>query len=47
MWGILNRLSKRSDETLFMDVDLEDLFKQIQTFFDDEEDYIQRGVPLK
>ena len=47
MWGILNRLSKRSDETLFMDVDLEDLFKQIQTFFDDEEDYIQHGVPFK
>ena len=47
MWGILNKLSKRSDETLFMDVDLEDLFKQIQTFFDDEEDYIQHGVPFK
>jgi len=47
MWGILNRLSKRSDETLFMDVDLEELFKQIQTFFDDEEDYIQHGVPFK
>ena len=47
MWGILNRLSKRSDKTLFMDVDLDDIFKQIQTFFDDEEDYIQHGVPFK
>ena len=47
MWGILNRLSKRSDKTLFMDVDLDDLFKQIQTFFDDEDDYIEHGVPFK
>ena len=47
MWGVLCKLSKRSDKTLFMDVDLEEIFQQIQTFFDDEEDYVEHGVPFK
>lgn len=47
MWGILSKIAKRSNKTLFLDIDLEDLFSQIQTFFDDEEDYVQHGVPFK
>ena len=47
MWGILSKIAKRSDKTLFLDIDLEELFTQIQTFFDDEEDYVQHGVPFK
>ena len=47
MWGILCKLSKRSDKTLFMDVDLEEIFQNIQTFFDDEDDYVEHGVPFK
>jgi chaperone BCS1 len=47
MWGILSKIAKRSNKTLFLDIDLEDLFAQIQTFFDDEEDYVQHGVPFK
>lgn len=47
MWGVLSKIAKRSDKTLFLDIDLDDLFKQIQTFFDDEEDYVQHGVPFK
>ena len=47
MWGVLCKLSKRSDKTLFMDVDLEEIFQNIQTFFDDEEDYVEHGVPFK
>jgi len=46
-WGLLSKISKRSDKTLFMDIDLNDLFTQIQTFFDDEQDYLQHGVPFK
>jgi mitochondrial chaperone BCS1 len=47
MWGILSKIAKRSDKTLFLDIDLDELFNHIQTFFDDEDDYIQHGVPFK
>jgi len=47
MWGLLSKISKRSDKTLFMDIDLNDLFQQIHTFFNDEQDYLEHGVPFK
>ena len=47
MWGILSKIAKRSDKTLFLDIDLNELFSQIQTFFDDEDDYVHHGVPFK
>jgi len=47
MWGLLSKISKRSDKTLFMDIDLNDLFTEIQTFFNDEQDYLEHGVPFK
>lgn len=46
-WGILSKLAKRPTDTLFMDVDLNNILKDIQTFFNDEEDYIKHGVPFK
>ena len=46
-WGILSKIAKRSNKTLFLDIDLDELFSHIQTFFDDEDDYIQHGVPFK
>ena len=46
-WTILNRINKRSDKTLFMDIDIEGLFKEIQDFFDEEEDYVLHGIPFK
>tara|TARA_Y100000813_G_C24130778_1_gene337426 strand:- start:125 stop:1231 length:1107 start_codon:yes stop_codon:yes gene_type:complete len=47
VWGILSKIAKRSDKTLFLDIELDDLFKQIQLFFDDEDDYVEHGVPFK
>jgi len=47
VWGLLSKIAKRSDKTLFLDVDLEDIFNNIQTFFDDEADYVEHGVPFK
>ena len=46
-WGLLNRINKRSDETLFMDIDIKSLFLEIQDFFNDEDDYIKHGIPFK
>ena len=43
--GYFNRLSKRSDETLFMD-DLEELLNKFKHFLW-WRDYIQHGVPFK
>jgi len=46
-WSLLNRINKRSDDTLFMDIDIKSLFSEIQDFFDDEEDYVKHGIPFK
>jgi len=46
-WSLLNRINKRSDDTLFMDIDIKGLFSEIQDFFDDEEDYVKHGIPFK
>lgn len=46
-WGLLNRINKRPDKTLFMDIDLNELFEQIHKFFNEEDDYIEHGIPFK
>ena len=46
-WGLLHRINKRSDDTLFMDIDIKGLFSEIKSFFDDEDDYINHGIPFK
>ena len=46
-WGLLNRINKRPDRTIFMDIDLNELFEQIHTFFNEEDDYIEHGIPFK
>ena len=46
-WSILNRINKRSSDTLFMDINIDELFKEIQDFFDEEQEYIQHGIPFK
>ena len=46
-WGLLNRINKRSDETLFMDIDIKSLFLEIQDFFNDEDDYIKHLFHLR
>ena len=46
-WSILNRINKRPSKTLFMDINIEELFAEIQHFFDEEEEYIEHGIPFK
>ena len=40
--GLLNRINKRPSSTLFMDINIDELFKEIQDFFDEEDEYIQK-----
>jgi mitochondrial chaperone BCS1 len=47
VWSILSHIHKRNDKTLFMDIDLNEIFENIQTFLDEEEDYLEHGVPFK
>ena len=49
-WGLLHRINKRSDDTLFMDIDIKGLFSEIQSFFDDVKTkyltYVTALIPL-
>lgn len=46
-WSILNTIHKRDPSTLFMDIDLEEIFSNIQMFLDEEDQYLKYGVPFK
>lgn len=46
-WGILSTIHKRQINTLFMDIDFTELLDSITTFFQDENDYLEHGIPFK
>ena len=47
IWSILSTIHKRQKDTLFMDIDFNDLLNSISTFFQDENDYLEHGIPFK
>ena len=46
-WTLLNSINKRSENTLFLDFNIQDIFNDITEFFNSEQDYIDNGVPFK
>lgn len=46
-WGILSTIHKRQKNTLFMDINFTELLDNINTFFKDENDYLEHGIPFK
>lgn len=46
-WTILSSINKRPKNTLFLPFDIDELLTDINTFFEEEQDYIDNGVPFK
>jgi chaperone BCS1 len=46
-WSILSTINKRQKNTLFMDINFNELLDSITTFFQDENDYLDHGIPFK
>ena len=47
IWNILSTIHKRKEDTLFMDINFTELLDSITTFFNDENDYLEHGIPFK